>query len=294
MNYPRHRYLTLLVCGLTLFLLPARGEDQSKASPSSVVHAAFEKINVTSGLSSWKQEYTNDLTKHSNAPFECRETEEIAEAFLCQFSSLPEMNRALIRATMFVEGTANHEVGAIPSWGESATAMASQMIAGHDLRGDALKRFYDKASAECLSQPDKCLSQEEKLFYAKMLPEIVRTRESLVVIAFAAQSPVAPEVVVSHEIMHAQYFLQPRYRQIADEFWQNEVSEEDKRLVKLLLADEYNTSDEILVKNEFQAYLLMRGADFEKLGTLARKYRATFMQQFKEAELKEIYPIQVQ
>jgi hypothetical protein len=269
--------------------------DETKAQ-GDAAGSGFQRINATNDMEKWTQEFRGKLKLikgglHSDLAYsECREVEEISEAFLCQWGGMPEMNRAMIRATMFVEGTAGHKAGTIPGQSDFLTARAARMIVGHDLRGQDLKKFYDMAVKACETDKDKCLNESEKQFFDKIMPQIKRTEGKIVVITYAADGPMHPREVVSHEIMHAQYFLQPRYQQVADKLWKEVVTETDKTLAKQYLADAYDVTDDFLVRNEFQAYMLMSGAEDNLLGALAGRYRDRLFDAMEEAKVK---PIQV-
>lgn len=116
------------------------------------------------------------------------------------------------------------------------------------------------------------------------------TLKNFVVISFAKQSRMHWTDVVTHEILHAQYFNVELFRQITDAFWAEEVSPEDKKLILSALDEIYDTSDELLMKNEFQAYILMTGAERNLLNEFVDKYRGPLMEKLKNAG---IMPLQI-
>src|SRR5690606_35840263 len=106
---------------------------------------------------------------------------------------------------------------------------------------------------------------ERDLFENFILPT-AKKYENFVLITYATVSSMLWNAVVTHEIMHAQYFLDQEFREIADQFWTEKVSDADKTQVRNTLSQHYDASNEFLMINEFQAYILMADAEFNLLG----------------------------
>ena len=80
------------------------------------------------------------------------------------------------------------------------------------------------------------------------------------------------EGVIAHEILHLQFFTDSRIKPVAEKFWDEKVSAEDKAAIKQKLAPNYNVEDRELLVNEFQAYMLQASAEYYELGNFL-KYR---------------------
>ncbi len=259
-------------------------------------------IKAASEIQTWLQDYsakTNKMLETDSYPAEgytqCRETVEIPDAFLCQSSTRDEMNSALLRASFFIEGLSDpSNKGRIKRQDDSDYEYYKDIIGGHDLRGEDLLRFHKKSQEECAAGKNDakvCADAFEKdMFETFIVPEASK-RKNFVVITFASRDGSGWRDVVTHEIMHAQYFTQPLYKETVDAFWETDVSAQDKALVIASLSQYYDGSDELLMKNEFQAYMLMSGAESSLLGNLVVKYRPALM---KKLEAKGVKPIQVQ
>jgi len=236
---------------------------------------------------------THDVPKwiESSSPIsdivECRPTEEISGTHLCQFRTTGAMMMALGRANFFIEG-----YNGLKKLYRKGDPELNTQYGGFDLRGVDLVKFYEDALEACAKDgTDDCfLSQEKELFETLILPE-TKKNPNFIIITFANQGRVPWRDVVSHEIMHAQYFSDSKYREIVDKFWVDEVPNEEKASVKEILYKFYDTSDEGLMKNEFQAFMLMAGAESSFLRHLVPKYRSSLISKLAAAG---IHPVQVQ
>jgi hypothetical protein len=272
-------------------VLGALGPARGVAKHQYQVGSSLPTIEVTNGMHPWLERFAAQIPVRGRDAYDCRAVKEIQDTFLCQFSDIPHLSEALIRTTMFVEGTGGWTPRTIASQGSAAMQRAAGMLDGHDLKGADLRAFYNLATRECKTDSSKCLNPLERRFYAQILPELDRTQDRMVVIAIPNSSPGGPVTnVVSHEIMHAQYFLQPHYREVADRFWNERIAPADQQLAIQSLSQDYNTADLDLVRNEVQAYLLERGASGDTLGPLVDKYRGPFLQAMAR---DGIHPIQV-
>ena len=83
--------------------------------------------------------------------------------------------------------------------------------------------------------------------------------------------------IAAHEILHAQYFLQKGFSAVADKFWDEKVTADDKDSARQILAPYYDVEDPILLRNEFQAYILMAGGTSSVLRGMVSTYREPFV-----------------
>lgn len=265
------------------------------------VEYSDSQVMVTTGVKSWVEEFSQrveDLEEDKKYPenglTECRETKEIKRTILCLSYMQEDMNYNLARASFFVEGLADWPTGEVINHSHRYLLRYSPMIGGHDLKLTDLLRFYQRVDEVCeeTQSEDYCLSSHEKEMYNNLITLLSEENEEAVVITFAVHSTLHYYEVVSHEVLHAQYFLDPAYRSVIDEYWENDVSEQDKNLARRSLERYYNVhEDELLLKNEFQAYVLMANAEDNLLWFFLNSHRGPLLDKLKA---KGAEPIQVQ
>jgi hypothetical protein len=94
-----------------------------------------------------------------------------------------------------------------------------------------------------------------------------------------------------HEILHAQYFNDVNFRNTVDKFW-NELSVKERDELRSVIGTQYDASDDFLMRNEFQAYILQPGGDSPNvlLSKFVPHYRTKLIERLESAGVK---PIQV-
>lgn len=211
---------------------------------------------------------------------ECASVEELPGAHVCGSSTTLAMNDALMRASLFAEGNFGAKRGSVVSREDPAYRQGIAYAAGHDLRAEHLVAFWEAAKHACEEKGEEyCVTPgERKLFEGYVLPRTVAGRP-FVLIAFSADRA---REVFSHEILHAQYFLMPTFAATADTFWAERVSAEDKAQVRQELAPVYDVTDELLVRNEFAAYVLDAWTS-DPLASIAPTYRVALRDQLTNA-----------
>ena len=269
------------------------------ASSADALMHVDRPIKVESEIPMWNEEYDAKVAKMKAANTypadgytECRETIEIKSAFLCLSNTQKGMNSSLGRASFYIEGL-DGKKNTVVLQDDAKYQRYKHMIGGHDLRGADLLRFNDAAEEFCRAngrQENFCPNSYEKDIFENFIVPYAKRDPSFVVITFASQSSMGWRDVVTHEIMHAQYFNDPKYRKICDDFWAKEVSAEEQKAIKQVLARYYDATDELLMKNEFQAYMLMAGASRSQLSRFVPKYRDKLMKQLEQAGVR---PIQI-
>ncbi len=213
-------------------------------------------INVSTEVSSWANAYSEKVktmkangTYPANGYTECRETNEIRSAYLCLSNTQVGMNSSLARASMFIEGLGDPKFkGVITRQDSPSYSLYRNLIGGHDLRGADLLRFHGALTSACQqnSDPQVCPNLYEQDIFDNFIVPLASHSPDFVVISFASQSSMSWSEVVTHEIMHAQYFNDPRFRQVTDDFWANELSESERAAIKSRLGRNYDASDELL------------------------------------------------
>lgn len=266
-------------------------------------------VQAQGALSSWnaailqRAQALQAAGKYSTSGYrECSETQELRGAFFCVDDNMPNMARGLARASIFIEGapaevTGTHQIpkGNLVTQSASETAAYGRRCQGYDLKGDDLLNFYNAVQKACRASknnPDVCLNQEEKEFFEQFILPQLRRNPQFVLITYALRNTSESGLATaSHEIMHAQYFLDPVYRQITDLFWSNELSENERAQIRMSLGKYYDSSDDFLMKNEFQAYVLQYRSSTPALyANLAAQYRPRLAARLKA---KGVSPLEV-
>jgi hypothetical protein len=293
--------------------LPQKLESIMRAflSLSSLVLAFFAQtafalmsvgppLKVETGVPAWDLEYGQKVEKMTAAKSypadgytECRETEEIRSAYLCISNTQKGMNSSLGRASAFIEGVGGPR-GELVKQTDPTYVSYKTRIGGHDLRGADLLRFNDavvEACAKSKDDPAYCYNAYEKDIFENFILPRAKKDPNFVVITFGHTSNMDWREVVTHEILHAQYFIDPKFRAIADQFWNDALEDEDRAEVRDALSAYYDPEDELLMRNEFQAYMLMAGAENNLLREFVSRYRKPLFVDLAKAGIK---PVQVQ
>ncbi|MBX9769168.1 MAG: hypothetical protein K2X47_17970 [Bdellovibrionales bacterium] len=259
-------------------------------------------LTVEKDVPAWNAAYTEkmmDMIAQEKVPktgyMECAPTRELPNAFLCLSYKQKDMNLTFNRITGFVEGFEGLPKGEVVPHSDPTLQGTYTSIGGHDLQKSAIMEFLRKAQGNCKSSgrgAEMCLNAHEKEIFTKLiLPHFYQKKnENLVVITYSLNTQSSYRDVVSHEILHAQFFLSSDFQDITTRFWKEEVSETDKAQIRRLLSLYYNDKDEFLMLNEFQAYILMAGAEENLLAMFVDKYRPKLL---RDLATKKLRPIQV-
>ena len=110
-------------------------------------------------------------------------------------------------------------------------------------------------------------------------------------------------VALRHELYHDQFFGSEVMRDAVAAFWDQAVSVEDRGNIKKILSPLYNTADQYLVLNEFQAMMLegpgsllgnvrsqryYAGQYPEAFGDYVAKYRAPLLKILEEKGIRPV------
>jgi hypothetical protein len=255
----------MLLPVLLLALLPARALGEVRMTST---------ISVASGVAAWAEEVElkasrmrDDGSLPATGYAECAATRELPDAFLCAHPQLEDMAYALFRASIHAEGTEGIPKGTLVRLDDPRyLAQIPRAASGFDLRKKHFEKFYDAVAEKCRREAAYCLSAAEAEFEREVIRPALARGSDFVVITFEmnAHDPEAGHrtrsdylLTVAHEVMHAQYFLLKAFRDTIDGFWTSSVSRDDRDEVEETLDGfGYDVSDKLLVRNEFQAYLL--------------------------------------
>jgi hypothetical protein len=258
---------------------------------SSGAHAELvigKPVSVSQEIPTWNANVAEILSQKpvpAAGYTECRETTEIPGAFLCVSATQIEMNKALVRASAYIEGlSSGGGKGQIVRFSDSSYVFGLRSIGGHDLRLQDLLRFQKALTEACKqshNDDDVCMDEYERQIFGKLILPMAKKNPNFVVITYALRSSMGYRKVVTHEILHAQYFNDPTFREVCDRFWSDDLTEGDRLAVKSTLGGFYDATDELLMKNEFQAYILMADAESAQLAGYLSKFREPLIEKLK-------------
>lgn len=200
---------------------------------------------------------------------ECRWVAELQQVLLCGSPDKESMNPPLVRASIFIENKPRVVVA------HSDHMYRSMMwrIGGHDLmrkhpRGTHpdLTEFYAALDVACAKDKTLCPDASEQAMRA-LLERVWADKPSFVLLTFAHHGGVSDDEAVSHEILHAQYFTDPKFRAAIDDYWKG-LAEPARATVRAQLGTFYNPADDELMANELMAYVLMSGAEQSRFSML--------------------------
>jgi hypothetical protein len=127
---------------------------------------------------------------------------------------------------------------------------------GHDYRAADLARFFATADADGVM-----LNDAEKHLRANLnqLGAAPPGYGALISLPGAGDGVDAPTraAILRHELSHGLYFTDTAYAAMVTSFWQNTMSAQQRDGFRRFLGDgHYDTSNDDLIRNEMQAYLI--------------------------------------
>ena len=188
---------------------------------------------------------------------------------LIDFPSLAEQGRAMNRLAALIEKSGMpHD--RVLSEAEMATAIPNPdtYYFAHDYAATSLARFFSLAEAE--TEP---LNQQERdlltlLVGARVIERTasgyVAAQPEMAVVTLVQPEPTGATVdaalrdtMLHHEVSHGEFFTNPAYRAHCERFWRERLSEAERALFRSFLTSYgYDPTDETLMINEMQAYLM--------------------------------------
>jgi hypothetical protein len=255
-----------------------------------------EPVRLDRDLLAWS-DWIGDYTalhghKHTLGVTECRWVAELEQVLLCGSYDRSTMNPPLTRAAIFVEVRAHSVIDR----GDPFYSRYTAAVGGFDLLKDHpdparpdLLHFYAAVDRACAADGALCADEPERAMRA-LLERAWAGKPKFVLVTFAHRGPISDDEVVSHEILHAQYFTTPAYRDAIDAYWKG-LTRPQRDEVRATLAGIYNVNDEELMQNEFQAYVLMSGADRARLYGFLDEHRAAMLERLAA---RGVQPIAVQ
>lgn len=155
----------------------------------------------------------------------CSEIAEVSRTILCISRSKERTNEMFTRMGIFWGSGRAYPAGDLIANDDFELLSLEKMLVAHNLPGQVISDFVDsasKASSELLK-----LNTAEAEFKTSImdLPSISSMNGQYYVIAFPADSPVDYRTIVTHEIHHAQFYLDPVLGKTVTEFWNSAISD---------------------------------------------------------------------
>lgn len=227
-------------------------------------------------IGAYAEEHGHD---HALGVTECRWVAELEQVLLCGSYDRTAMNPPLTRAAIFVEVRAHTVI----SRGDSLYRSYRAQIGGFDLLKDHpdparpdLLHYYAALDRACAADAALCPDEPERAMRA-LLERAWAGKPRFVLVTFAHVGPIPDDEVVSHEILHAQYFTSAAYRGAIDAYWRG-LTDAQRAEIRASLAGVYNPADEELMQNELQAYVLMSGGERARLRRFIPEHRAPMLE----------------
>jgi hypothetical protein len=230
--------------------------------------------------SDWIADYTAAHgSEHPLGVTECRWVAELEQVLLCGSYDRAAMNPPLTRAAIFIEVRAHTVIDR----DDALYATYAAEVGGFDLLKDHrdparpdLLHYYGALDRACAASAGLCPDAAERAMRA-LLERAWADKPSFVLVTFAHVGPIPDDEVVSHEILHAQYFTTPAYREAIGAYWRG-LTEAQRAVIRASLDAMYNPRDEELMENEFQAYVLMSGGERARLRRFVDEHRAPMLE----------------
>jgi hypothetical protein len=138
-------------------------------------------------------------------------------------------------------------------------------------------------------EQERRLGVHESVFESEILSKIrSRSRAEFALLAVASNTDIDPVDVMGHELLHAQFFLDARFRRVSLEFYRS-LSRTTKNAVSTTLREHgYRTSEESHVANEVAAYLLQPAAQDHILGEYVQDCAGLLLDRFSDAGIAPV------
>ena len=203
-----------------------------------------------------------DILSNRSASLSMFRLAENPAILVLDFPSMRDQARMLNRVAVLVETRGqprDHVLGddALEKAIRSTGAEPDNFYDGHDYRANDLVRFFALADRDGI----------------RLNPDEVRLRDLLRTLGWTDAGAVGALItiptlgagidsaartsILRHEISHGQFFTDPNYAAFTQRFWQTELTEAERTAFRRFLSDQqYDATDETLMMNEMQAYLV--------------------------------------
>jgi len=239
-----------------------------------------EAISVKEDIPKFNYRFVEESMENPKRHFmQCVELKDLEGALLCATGKRAYMNQALSRVSLFSEGNAANEKGTVFEL-DSKEVTEKTVAFGFNIPSSEIMGFWGTLAKRCQAV-ESCTSKEELELFEKVILPMSFKKPRFILITYAIDSDWY--AALSHELMHAQYFLDSRFSQTVDRFWNETLTPEDRERIRQTLGEFYNRNDEAVMRNEFQAFLLGTHAAQQMLADFIPRYQEKLIQKLKEA-----------
>jgi hypothetical protein len=203
------------------------------------------------------------LAAHATVPLVFR-LKPAPQVLVMVFPSLMSQGLTLNRVGAFVEQAGQPHDRVLDDAGLALALAASHVTMetyyyGHDYRAADLLRFFATARRDGVTLHPEEAALEAMLRRERLL--VPGAVGALISVPAGGDSPMldpaARATILRHEISHGVYFTDPTYAAYVRQFWETEMTEEERAHFRRYLgAEGYDTGIEDLMRNEAQAYLV--------------------------------------
>jgi hypothetical protein len=233
------------------------------ACVGALAHSSIASVGIESPLEFNRYlSLEKDRFERHEENYGCAWIKEIPKTLLCLFPDAITQNRALGRASSFVEGNFGNPTNKVIEADSSEYQMLIEDGAGIDLRVNSLKAFFDASQKSCILKSSLCPTADEKDFIGSYL--LSNSKLPLSFTLITVPMPRRPgsadwRLLFTHELSHALFYESPRYREAITEFFNEELSPDARKKITQWLSASYDSSNTELIINEFQAFLFEDG-----------------------------------
>lgn len=219
------------LAGCASLVRPSAGPEE----PPFTVDILSAPVSATDG--SAFQIWGERLSERDWNHYECAAVAEHSGTAICLFAHSMLMRQIFASAVWDVEG---------PRGGNRRDGS----ILGIDLRHRDLEAFAERRCMDAVSNHYVC-NPAERAFLFAVMPRLEAELGAQSVIA----APWGNMGIIEHELLHAQYFSDEAYRDAVTQFWHKSLNSKQRNAFRSQLHGLYDSSNEDLMINEFQAYM---------------------------------------
>lgn len=209
----------------------------------------------------------------------CSPIKNVKLTYFCIFFHNNTMTDALARLSTYYEGDGHHRAGTFVNLeSDSAHYLGKNLIAGHNMNSTSMRNFFELASAK-----NEFLNHRERRFKENVFKQLEEHSNGQYYEFITASIQGDHRRTLSHEADHALFGSYPEYRDAVYKFWDEVVTEKDKKGMIEILTDvmHYPKDDVKVLRDEFQAFMLMEGAEslafYEYIGKYQEKLYKTLL-----------------
>ncbi len=248
-------------------IFPRETSSMQKVTPAPIHGAELTVFKRNQPLSAAEfyraPNFLNYITRRFNLRFSSAavvvtQVEELPNVWVATFSSQETLADCLRHASAFVEAGLR-----VRSSEELRYSNDIGPVAGIDLAGKDLLQYEQYreqiASTNTLAWKD---SDSYKAFWEKFLLPELRTNPNIVLIAASLDDVQAQfgsrnyESVLAHEIVHANFLINPKFQRVMEVFWESSITSSSKEEIKSQFLGQYDLKNSFLILNETAAHLL--------------------------------------